>query len=164
MAAITLPKGALLQIYGVDASANGGDGTTKWNTVTDHNRGQFTLNHNRIEQSKRMANGTLRKFFVADKKSFSTAWSNIPSRRLNGSEALTSDAFGAGLDIKNWHEANTGDFWMLLVYDVDSSVATTDIKKNVEKVNVFFGDFSYNVTDRGQTTDLWNINLSLVEV
>jgi hypothetical protein len=52
MAAITLPKGALLQIYGVDASANGGDGTTKWNTVTDHNRGQFTLNHNRIEQSK----------------------------------------------------------------------------------------------------------------
>jgi hypothetical protein len=67
MAAITLPKGALLQIYGVDASANGGDGTTKWNTVTDHNRGQFTINHNRIEQSKRMANGTLRKFFVADK-------------------------------------------------------------------------------------------------
>ena len=56
MAAIILPKGALLQIYGVDASANGGDGTTKWNTVTDHNRGQFTINHNRIQQSKVIVN------------------------------------------------------------------------------------------------------------
>jgi hypothetical protein len=43
-------------------------------------------------------------------------------------------------------------------------VATGDIKKNVEKVNVFFGDFSYNIVDRGFDLDLWNINLSLVEV
>ena len=81
MAAIILPKGALLQIYGVDASANGGDGTAKWNTVTDHNRGQFTINHNRIQQSKRMANGTLRKFFVADTETFNISWDLVPSYR-----------------------------------------------------------------------------------
>ena len=53
---------------------------------------------------------------------------------------------------------------MLLVYDVDSTVDKADIKKNVEKVNVFFENFSYVVDERGFVVDLWNIDLSLVEV
>jgi hypothetical protein len=53
---------------------------------------------------------------------------------------------------------------MLLVYDVDSTVSTENIKKNVEKVNVFFENFSYNIVERGFDLDLWDIDLSLVEV
>jgi len=63
-----------------------------------------------------------------------------------------------------WYEEHTGDFWMLLVYDYDSAMQKTGVKKNVEKVNVFFESFSYNVVDRGFDLDLWNIDLSLVEV
>ena len=103
----------------------------------------------------------MRSYHVADKNSFSTSWSDIPSRRLNGSEALTSDAFGAGLDIKNWHETNTGDFWMLLVYDTNAS---DNVDVSAEKYHVFFQSFDYSVSRRGHYNDLWNVNISLVEV
>ena len=134
-------------------------GTTLY--LTDDNREALQINPERIEYKRRMIDGTMRSYHVADKKSFSTSWSNIPSRRLNGSEALTSDTFGAGLDIKNWHETNTGDFWMLLVYDTDAS---DSVDVSAEKYHVFFQSFDYTVSRRGQYNDLWNINISLVEV
>ena len=79
-------------------------------------------------------------------------------------KAFASTKFAGGQEMLKWYEDHTGDFWMLLVYDMDSTVATGDIKKNVEKVNVFFENLSYNVVERGFDLDLWNIDLSLVEV
>jgi hypothetical protein len=148
---------------------NGAD-PSKWDLgenylyISDNNRAELSVSFERIEYKQRMINGTMRSYHVADKKNFSTSWEKLPSRKTEVTEYSASSNFAGGQEMLKWYEEHTGDFWMLLVYDVDSTVATTDIKKNVEKVNVFFGDFSYNVTDRGQTTDLWNINLSLVEV
>jgi hypothetical protein len=111
-----------------------------------------------------MINGTMRSYHVADKKNFSTSWEKMPSRKTQVTEYSASSNFAGGQEMLKWYEDHTGDFWMLLVYDVDSTVATGDIKKNVEKVNVFFENFSYNVVERGFDLDLWDIDLSLVEV
>jgi hypothetical protein len=137
---------------------------TNYIYVSDNNRSELSVSFERIEYKQRMINGTMRSYHVADKKNFSTSWEKLPSRKTQVTEYSASSNFAGGQEMLKWYEDHTGDFWMLLVYDVDSTVATGDIKKNVEKVNVFFGDFSYNIVDRGFDLDLWNINLSLVEV
>ena len=159
------------------ASANTGTTSTavatnksKWDLgseylyVSDNNRSELSVSFERIEYKQRMINGTMRSYHVADKKNFSTSWEKLPSRKTQVTEYSASSNFAGGQEMLKWYEDHTGDFWMLLVYDVDSTVSTGDIKKNIEKVNVFFGDFSYNVVDRGLDLDLWNINLTLVEV
>lgn len=60
--ALILPRGSILYF---DTSLTS---TPSWQKISEHNRQEFLVGSNRIEQSVRMANGTLRKFYVADKK------------------------------------------------------------------------------------------------
>jgi hypothetical protein len=48
--------------------------------LSDHNRSQINVRNERIEQRQRMANGTMRSFFIADKLSIDLSWAMIPSR------------------------------------------------------------------------------------
>jgi hypothetical protein len=48
--------------------------------ISDHNRSSINMTNERIEQRQRMANGTMRSFFIADKLSIDTSWSRLPSR------------------------------------------------------------------------------------
>lgn len=48
--------------------------------LSDHNREPLDMSTERIEQRQRMANGTMRSYFIADKLKISTSWSMIPSR------------------------------------------------------------------------------------
>ena len=48
--------------------------------LSDHNRSQIDISTERIEQRQRMANGTMRSFFIADKLTINTSWTMLPSR------------------------------------------------------------------------------------
>lgn len=48
--------------------------------LSDHNRSPIDISNERIEQRQRMANGTMRSFFIADKLKVSLSWDMIPSR------------------------------------------------------------------------------------
>jgi hypothetical protein len=165
--------------FSINSEATGGTTSTakaqnlsKWDLgsnylyISDNNRAELAVSFERIEYKQRMINGTMRSYHVADKKNFSTSWEKLPSRKTQVTEydADSRNKFAGGQELLRWYEQHTGDFWMLLVYDFDASMPSEGVKNNIEVVNVFFGDFSYNVVDRGQDTDLWNINLSLVEV
>lgn len=131
--------------------------------LSDDGRDQVQVKPRRIESKQRMANGRMRSYHVADKNEFSTSWSDLPSRTIGpDAKPLTSDGFSGGQDIKDWYDTHSGSFWMLLVYDAsDSGVALANV---VEKYNVFFDDFSFDIVKRGSTHDLWNLSMSLVEV
>ena len=131
--------------------------------LTDDNRQPLQGAPERIESRRRMIDGTMRSVHIADKYKFSTSWENIPSRKLNGASAITSDGFAAGIDIKDWYEANYDDFWMLLIYDNNDDLAV-ESGANVEKYNVFFDSFDFTLTKRGQFNDLWDVSIDLVEV
>lgn len=150
---------------------------TKWDFdggsvlyLTDDNRSPLAISPERIETKKRMIDGTMRSVYVADKNTFSTSWQDIPSRSKDTSREYISEyerssvftsGFGAGIDIKTWYESNTDDFWMLLVYDISAS---SSVNTNAELYNVFFESFNYEVSKRGTYNDLWNVDISLVEV
>lgn len=60
---VYLPLGSLLY---VDTSSTS---TPTWAALSEHNRQPVSISQNRIQSVTRMSNGTLRKFFIADKKS-----------------------------------------------------------------------------------------------
>lgn len=132
--------------------------------LSDNNRSDLAVSFERIEHKQRMVDGTMRSYHIADKKTYSTSWKKLPSRNNYVTEYDSGTSVGGGQQILDWYNNNTGSFWVLFVYDVSSDTNKDNVKYNVEKVNVFFESFSYNVVTRGIDTDLWDINLSLVEV
>ena len=63
-------------IAGVDAE----DAQNEFIIISDHNRSPIDISNQRIEQRQRMANGTMRSYFIADKLTVSASWSMLPSR------------------------------------------------------------------------------------
>jgi len=151
---------------GVGSRANKWDLGDKYLYLSDDSRSDLAISFERIEHRQRMINGTMRSYHVADKRTYSTSWKGLPSRKdfVSEVEMKNLNNFGGGQDILDWYNSHNGSFWALFIYDPNTTTKNTNIKYQVEKVNVFFESFSYNVTKRRLDTDLWDINLSLVEV
>ena len=141
-----------------------------WQKISEHNRAPLSLNINRTEKSQRMSNGTLRKFFIADKKSFSVSWSMLPSF-----SNLTVDGGWGAIDIKNFYEGSIGQgtFKVKIVYGKNQTSPYADrIEGDTSFVTVSFtGSPNFEVVKRNvkdNATDpaqeLWNVSISLDEV
>ena len=86
MTFITLPVGSLIKLNDV--------------ALSEHNRNPVGIGYNRIEKSQRMSNGTLRRFFIADKKTLTVSWNMLPSY----SNYTVDGGYGA-LDLKALYES-----------------------------------------------------------
>lgn len=118
------------------------------NKITDHNRSEVSVDVDRIENVKRMANGRLRKYVIADKRSFSVSWKDLPDAR-----AWTVDGFWGGRDIEAFYNINAGEFELKL----------TNGNGTVETFTVVLSDFSKTISKRGDF-DFWQISVKLEEV
>jgi hypothetical protein len=150
--------------------------------LSDHNRGDISFKTNRLENRKRMVNGHMRSYHIADKMSVSFSYNLIPSRSFDGNPEFdsngiatdlslteyTADGGAGGAELLDWYSSNPGSFYMFLSYDKPQNF-TVGIYENLSKysdvLEVFVSDFSYNVIKRGGTNhDLWDISISLEEV
>jgi hypothetical protein len=151
--------------------------------LSDHGRGELGFNKQRIENRKRLVNGNMRSYHVADKVSVSWSWDMIPSRAFSNdpifsnttgkqtslSQEYTADGGAGGVDLIKWYEDNPGSFYMFLAYDrydkFDSS-AYANMDKYNEVLEVYFASFDYTVVKRGSTNthDFFNVDVSLEEV
>jgi hypothetical protein len=153
MGAIYLPVGSALF---VDTSTN--DNPT-WQKLSEHNRSPIALDINRIEQSQRTSNGTLRKLFISDKKTFNTSWTMLPSYAT-----MTADGGWGARELRTFYMADKGQgtFKLKLSYngvDVEDpivvsiqSASFTIIKRNVKAKS----------TDTAQ--EFWDVSITLEEV
>lgn len=144
-----------------------GTAGTNFIYLTDDNRSELQVSLERIEFKKRMINGRMRAYHVADKKSFSVSWKDLPSAKTQLSESrfITSPSgWASSQEMLQWHENHTDSFYLTLVYDTPSASESVPLAYSLETYNVFFEDFSYTVKKRGSTHDLWDISMSLVEV
>lgn len=130
-----LPKGSIMAWAG--------------NDVTEHNRGAIDVGFNRIESSKRMANGTLRKYVIADKKEFSVSWKMIPNN-----SAGTIDKKWAGDAMETFYKANPGEFTLTIKEGVNGAVTN---------YQVVFTNFSKVLNKRGKY-DMWDVDVTLEQV
>lgn len=142
-----------------------GDNGSTWNKITDHNREPLAITWERIERKNRMADGTLRRYTVAKKRTFSTSWTLLPHLRnstyLGRVGMTTVDDGWSGQEMETFFNNNDGRFLMKLRKGIDEAKAITD--GTIEVVPVMISDFSRDVEKRG-TVDLWTINLTLEEV
>ena len=112
-----------------------------------------------------MSNGTLRKFFIADKREFSTSWTLLPSF-----SNMTVDAGYGALDLKSYFEGSKGRgaFKIKIVYGKNQ---TSPYANREEIVTVSFASCSFEIVKRNVKFDkdkpaqeFWNVSVSLEEV
>jgi hypothetical protein len=149
--------------------------------LSDDNRGEIAVSPTRIESRRRMINGTMRSYYIADKNTYLVDWSMLPSRSFNtdpnftesgiitpGVTQYTSDGGAGGVEILKWYEENTGPFHMFLAYDMYENFTNNkynNLRKYNDVVEVYFSSFNYNVVKRGGSNfDFWNVSVALEEV
>ena len=110
-----------------------------------------------------MSNGTLRKYFVADKLNVNVSWEMIPSFRNE-----TVDGGWGAEDLKNFYEsaAGRGAFSIKL----NPTVFSTDLVEQSDGAladdytyTVMFGSCDFTVVKRG-LQPFWSVNISLEQV
>lgn len=159
MSFITLPKGVLLQIEAKDPLASPASNTLAFRNISEHNRSEFSATPMRIEKQQRMSSGSLRKFYVADKMSFSVSWTMLPSYR-----AETADGYWGAEDLRRFYmsDEGKGSFRILLNFAKGGIKQDTELL-GAEPYTVVFKDFSAVVVKRGIDA-FWNVTMSLEEV
>lgn len=150
--AITLPAGSLIYF----------NNTIK---LSEHNRQPVTLGTERIEKAVRMANGTMRKFHVADKAEIQVSWTMLPSF-----STFTVDGGYGAMNLKLFYEGTAAKAEAAL-----SGRSTFDVKisygNTVKTMEMMFTSCSFEIVKRNvkeKTTDtaqeFWNVNLTMVEI
>lgn len=175
---VHVPVGNELGVDVADAS----EGT--FLILSDHNRSAIDVKYNRIGQKERTINGKMRSFFVADKRTFSISWQNLPSRAFssfpdfNSSTGLPSeevtkytvDGGAGGNELLNWHLIHPQSFYLFISYDSYIDFLQEDntygrLREYQEVKEVYLSDFDYVVNKRSPNTyDLWNVSITLEEV
>ena len=156
--------------------------------LSDDNRGEIGFKQERIETKKRMINGRMRSYFIADKISIDVSWQRLPSRAFayggedsinsNGTissevlsmqESYTTDGGAGGVELLKWYKEHPGSFWVYLAYDNYDNFSGEEKFNNLNRYNeiieVFFDSFDHSVEKRGGTNfDFWDVSLNLEEV
>ena len=133
--------------------------------LSEHNRQPVSISTTRIEQSKRMSNGTFRKFFIADKEAISVSWNMLPSF----SNFTVDGGYGA-VDLKSFYEGtaakSAGALSGRSTFDV--SINYGSVTKQLEMV---FTSCSFEIVRRnvkentGDTPqEFWNVSISMEQV
>jgi hypothetical protein len=151
--------------------------------LSDDNRSDIQFTPQRIEQRKRMVNGRMRSYHVADKLTVSTSWSMLPSRSsdirpdFSTTTGLpsdlaymyTSDGGAGGNELLEWYENHKGSFWVYLAYDKykafgDDDAAYLHMGQYNQVIEMYISNFSYTIKQRGSTNlDMWDISVTLEE-
>jgi hypothetical protein len=151
--------------------------------LSDDNRGDIQFTPQRIEQRKRMVNGRMRSYHVADKLTITTSWQMLPSRSSDirpdfntttGAPSelaymYTSDGGAGGNELLDWYENHKGSFWVYLAYDKYKAFGNDDaaylhIGQYNQVVEMYISNFSYTVKKRGSTNlDMWDVSVTLEE-
>jgi hypothetical protein len=150
--------------------------------LSDHNRAEISISHQRLEQRKRMINGTMRSYHIADKITMSTSWSMLPSRAFadnpnfnqsNGGStpySYTADGGAGGVELLDWYETHKGPFWVFLSYDKynnfgSDSAAYDHLTQYSQIIQMYISAFDYSIVKRGSDNhDYWNVSVTLEQV
>lgn len=116
---------------------------------TEHSRSELSVDFERTNSSDRMADATLRQYYVADKRSWSVSWDMVPAPT---SETVDGKAGGAEMQ----------EFYYNTPVEFDMTIQHADSNLD-ETVKVVFSSFSKTHVRRG-LYDFWDVSVGLDEV
>lgn len=163
----------------IDYNSSTGLGT--WYPLTDHNRQPIQYTPQRIEQSQRMADGSMRKMVIANKAVYDISWQQVTT----GTQAVTSQSgktlplfqptvdgnFGAGFMKAFYDNYVFQPIWIKLTFATDNITGTSHLPSklvtpstsNNQILKVFMTDFKYTVTKRLTLTDYVDVTMQFTE-
>jgi hypothetical protein len=150
--AMTFIRPALISVTAPNASAK---------NLSDHNREPLAIAFEQIEKSQRTANGTMRKYVIASKRSFSTSWTMLPSL-----SSQTVDGNVGAQELNKFYQDNYKSSLTLKVYAGGIS-SPTQVKASATETistNVFIKSFNATIVKRLGGIDYWNVDISFEEV
>jgi len=161
---------------GIQISLTGNDST--WQSLTDHNRAPIQISTEIIESQSRMANGSMRKYVIAQKKKISVSWKYVPSKTSESVDGLNSAAW-----LEWFYQANAGVpvYIKVVSSEIDSTptagslpsgtFATAQTRLNsstsatgATKYKVFMTDFSKTIINRTQISDYVDMSIEFTEI
>jgi hypothetical protein len=145
---MNLPKGSILSVAAKNEYDPATPGTATWHPLSEHARTPLAVSIERIENTTRMANGSLRKWWIADKRTFSTSWEGLPH-----TSTFTVDGKWGGAEMETFFNANWGDCWAQIREPSGSTTVYAVVIKS----------FGKTVTKRGRY-EFWDIDLALEEI
>lgn len=133
------------------------DGGVTWTKISDHGRGALSISVESLENKQRMADGTMRRYVVTKKRSFSCSWDNLPN---------IPTSFLANGQTGEWMEAfyNTNNKAFLMRLRDGQDRDRTFVGAEGEVYTVMLTEFSKEIVKRGPAFDLWNLDVTLEEV
>ena len=139
-------------------TTNPSTGVIDYVKITDHNRSPLGINIERIENSQRTANGTMRKNIIAEKHRFDLSWNDVP----NVSQYTVDGGYGAG-QIYDWYMDKKQPFYIKITQKFDP-----DATNNYQEFLVQFSSCSFDIVKRNPSATIpyirMNLNVSLEEV
>lgn len=132
---------------------------------TDHNRSTLNFSYEQIENSVRTANGTMRKFVIAQKRSFDVSWEMLPTNSayvvdgLPGAGAINDfylNNINKKIDLEIVHHGSS-------TAQLSSSSVPSAPNGTKETISVFISSFSYEVVKRMPDYDYVNLSIGFVE-
>lgn len=133
--------------------------------LSEHSRQPVSISTNRIERVQRMANGSLRKFYIADKETISVSWNKLPSF-----STFTIDGGYGAIDLKNFYSGNaakaSGSLSGQSSFDV-----TISYGGQTRTIPMVFQSFSAEIVNRNvkqkssdSPQEFWNVSIVLEEI
>ena len=132
-----------------------------WQKLTDHNRDPISVSTELIETQARMANGKMRKYIVAQKKTISVSWSYVPSKT---SETVDKNYSAAWLE--SFYKSNVGSpiYLKVVASELDSSGSFVTAQNGSEVYTVFMDNFSKTIINRTKVSDYVSMSIDFTEV
>ena len=141
------------------------------NEIADHGRQPLSMKYERIVTDKRMADGTLRRQYIGDKRTWDVSWEDLPSTNTVVNGYKTVDGGWSGEQMESFYRSTHGKFRLVLRRGSAINLATPNPAEsalpysdsNFYIVNVMFTDFTKEVKKRG-AVDFWNVSVTMEEV
>lgn len=124
-------------------------------TLSDHSRSALSISYEIIENSQRMANGTMRKSIISKKKSFSCSWEMLPTV-----ETHVVDNNAHALSMRDFYEKYCFLPMTLTLRHKKNGV----VSPTYETYQVYWSGFNYDVIKRYNNFDYWNISADFTEI
>lgn len=139
--------------------------------VSDHGRTVLNEVVERIGTDTRMVDGTLRRYSVAKKRTWSCSWENLPSTNAAVGGIQSADGGMSGEEMEDFYRLNDDKFRLVLRRGsalnkaepvvADSALPYED--NDFYIADVMLTEFTKDVGKRGKA-DFWNVSVTLVEV
>jgi len=131
-----------------------------WQKLTDHNREPINISTEIIETQARMANGKMRKYIVAQKKTISVSWSYVPSKTSETVDLNNSAAW-----LESFYKSNVGSpiYLKVVASELDSSGNFVTAQNASEVYTVFMEKFSKSIINRTKVSDYVSMSIDFTE-